>query len=113
MHGTRAVSRSPSVNAPATFTLRWLLPRLAKFRADHPDMNVDAILQALFRAPRRQELRRDGFARPCSLAQTRSAVTHRVHATKPADRTTSYVLAAPRQTRESSRADGAGSDTRD
>ena len=35
------VSRTLSVNAPATFTLRWLVPRLAKFRADHPDVNVD------------------------------------------------------------------------
>jgi LysR family transcriptional regulator, glycine cleavage system transcriptional activator len=34
------VSRSLSVNAPATFTLRWLVPRLAKFRAGHPDVDV-------------------------------------------------------------------------
>ena len=34
------VSRTLSVNAPATFTLRWLVPRLAKFRAEHPDVEV-------------------------------------------------------------------------
>ena len=34
------VSRTLSVNAPATFTLRWLVPRLAQFRAEHPDVNV-------------------------------------------------------------------------
>jgi LysR family glycine cleavage system transcriptional activator len=34
------VSRKLSVNAPATFTLRWLVPRLAKFRAEHPDVEV-------------------------------------------------------------------------
>ncbi|MFM0076241.1 transcriptional regulator GcvA [Paraburkholderia sediminicola] len=34
------VSRTLSVNAPATFTLRWLVPRLAKFRAEHPDVDV-------------------------------------------------------------------------
>jgi LysR family glycine cleavage system transcriptional activator len=28
------------VNAPATFTLRWLVPRLATFRAAHPDVDV-------------------------------------------------------------------------
>ena len=35
-----AVSRTLSVNALATFTLRWLVPRLAKFRAGHPDVEV-------------------------------------------------------------------------
>jgi LysR family glycine cleavage system transcriptional activator len=35
-----AVSRTLSVNAPATFTLRWLVPRLAQFRAEHPEVNV-------------------------------------------------------------------------
>ncbi|SDE39570.1 transcriptional regulator GcvA [Paraburkholderia lycopersici] len=35
-----AVSRTLSVSAPATFTLRWLVPRLAKFRAGHPDFEV-------------------------------------------------------------------------
>jgi LysR family glycine cleavage system transcriptional activator len=35
------VSRTLSVNAPATFTLRWLVPRLAKFRAAHPDVEVE------------------------------------------------------------------------
>jgi LysR family transcriptional regulator, glycine cleavage system transcriptional activator len=34
------VSRTLSVNAPATFTLRWLVPRLAKFRAEHVDVEV-------------------------------------------------------------------------
>lgn len=34
------VSRKLSVNAPATFTLRWLVPRLATFRAGHPDVEV-------------------------------------------------------------------------
>ncbi|MFM0274020.1 transcriptional regulator GcvA [Paraburkholderia aspalathi] len=33
-------SRTLSVNAPATFTLRWLVPRLAQFRAEHPDVDV-------------------------------------------------------------------------
>ena len=35
-----SVSRTLSVNAPATFTLRWLVPRLAKFRAEHVDVDV-------------------------------------------------------------------------
>jgi LysR family transcriptional regulator, glycine cleavage system transcriptional activator len=34
------VSRTLSVNAPATFTLRWLVPRLATFRAEHPHVDV-------------------------------------------------------------------------
>ncbi|HEY2023658.1 LysR substrate-binding domain-containing protein [Paraburkholderia sp.] len=34
------LSRALSVNAPATFTLRWLVPRLAKFRVEHPDVEV-------------------------------------------------------------------------
>ncbi|MGF6955607.1 transcriptional regulator GcvA [Paraburkholderia youngii] len=34
------LSRTLSVNAPATFTLRWLVPRLATFRAEHPDVEV-------------------------------------------------------------------------
>jgi len=34
------VSRTLSVNAPATFTLRWLVPRLAKFRVEHVDVDV-------------------------------------------------------------------------
>jgi LysR family transcriptional regulator, glycine cleavage system transcriptional activator len=34
------VSRTLLVNAPATFTLRWLVPRLAAFRAAHPDLEV-------------------------------------------------------------------------
>ena len=35
-----AVSRRLAVNAPATFTLRWLVPRLDRFRAAHPDVDV-------------------------------------------------------------------------
>uniref|UniRef100_UPI00083063C4 LysR substrate-binding domain-containing protein n=1 Tax=Cupriavidus sp. D384 TaxID=1538095 RepID=UPI00083063C4 len=35
-----AVARTLSVNASATFTLRWLVPRLAAFRAGHPDVEV-------------------------------------------------------------------------
>ncbi|ANN76386.1 transcriptional regulator GcvA [Bordetella flabilis] len=34
------MARTLSVNAPATFTLRWLVPRLAEFRARHPDVDV-------------------------------------------------------------------------
>lgn len=34
------VARTLSVNAPATFTLRWLVPRLATFRTRHPDVEV-------------------------------------------------------------------------
>ena len=33
-------SRTLTLNAPASFTLRWLLPRLARFLADYPDVNV-------------------------------------------------------------------------
>ena len=36
----RPVSRSLSVNAVATFTLRWLVPRLARFREAHPGVDV-------------------------------------------------------------------------
>jgi len=36
----QAVPRTLSVNASATFTLRWLVPRLAAFRAEHPDVEV-------------------------------------------------------------------------
>ncbi|HEY1608197.1 MAG TPA: transcriptional regulator GcvA [Paraburkholderia sp.] len=35
------VSRALAVNAPATFTLRWLVPRLARFRDAHPGVNVN------------------------------------------------------------------------
>ncbi|MGF6773542.1 LysR family glycine cleavage system transcriptional activator [Paraburkholderia sp. GAS199] len=35
------VARTLSVNAPATFTLRWLVPRLATFRAEHPGIEVN------------------------------------------------------------------------
>lgn len=34
------VSRTLSVNAPATFTLRWLVPRLERFRVEHADVDV-------------------------------------------------------------------------
>jgi len=34
------VSRTLSVNASATFTLRWLVPRLEKFRSEHADISV-------------------------------------------------------------------------
>lgn len=34
-------SRTLSVNAPATFTLRWLVPRLERFRAEHPGVDVN------------------------------------------------------------------------
>ena len=37
---SETVSRTLCVNSPATFTLRWLVPRLAKFRAEHPDVEV-------------------------------------------------------------------------
>ena len=38
---TETVARTLSVNASATFTLRWLVPRLAAFRAGHPDAEVN------------------------------------------------------------------------
>ena len=38
---TETVARTLSVNASATFTLRWLVPRLAAFRAAHPDAEVN------------------------------------------------------------------------
>jgi LysR family glycine cleavage system transcriptional activator len=34
------VSRTLNMDAPATFTLRWLVPRLEKFRVRHPDVEV-------------------------------------------------------------------------
>lgn len=37
---SEAVSRTLSVNAPATFVLRWLVPRLEDFRRAHPDVEV-------------------------------------------------------------------------
>jgi LysR family transcriptional regulator, glycine cleavage system transcriptional activator len=37
---TETAARALSVNAPATFALRWLVPRLAGFRAEHPDVEV-------------------------------------------------------------------------
>ncbi|WCM22883.1 transcriptional regulator GcvA [Paraburkholderia bryophila] len=36
----QTVSQTLSVNAPATFTLRWLVPRLATFRAAYPGVDV-------------------------------------------------------------------------
>ncbi|MDP9152968.1 MAG: transcriptional regulator GcvA [Pseudomonadota bacterium] len=38
-----AVSRTLTVNAPATFTLRWLVPRLARFHAGHQDVDVSVV----------------------------------------------------------------------
>jgi len=35
------VARTLTVNAPATFTLRWLVPRLARFRDAHPGVDVN------------------------------------------------------------------------
>ncbi|BAN26886.1 transcriptional regulator GcvA [Caballeronia insecticola] len=35
-----AVFRTLAVNAPATFVLRWLVPRLGRFRSAHPDVEV-------------------------------------------------------------------------
>jgi LysR family glycine cleavage system transcriptional activator len=43
LHKGRGSDRSTTtlrVNALATFSLRWLLPRLDSFRADHPDIEV-------------------------------------------------------------------------
>jgi LysR family glycine cleavage system transcriptional activator len=37
----QTTSRTLSVNAPATFTLRWLVPRLERFRAEHPGVDVN------------------------------------------------------------------------
>lgn len=37
---TANVSRTLSVNASATFTLRWLVPRLEKFRSEHANIDV-------------------------------------------------------------------------
>jgi LysR family glycine cleavage system transcriptional activator len=37
---SETVSRTLTVNAPATFTLRWLVPRLERFRVLHPDVEV-------------------------------------------------------------------------
>ena len=36
----QTVSQTLTVNAPATFTLRWLVPRLATFRAAYPGVDV-------------------------------------------------------------------------
>ena len=37
---SEAVFRTLAVNAPATFVLRWLVPRLERFRREHPDVEV-------------------------------------------------------------------------
>lgn len=37
---SEAVTRTLAVNAPATFVLRWLVPRLERFRREHPDVEV-------------------------------------------------------------------------
>ncbi|SAL00602.1 transcriptional regulator GcvA [Caballeronia ptereochthonis] len=37
---SEAVFRPLTVNAPATFVLRWLVPRLEHFRTEHPDVEV-------------------------------------------------------------------------
>lgn len=44
-HGTRQVQRSPEerrlrIKLPPTFAIRWLVPRLARFHALHPDIDV-------------------------------------------------------------------------
>lgn len=44
-HGTRQVQRSPDekrlrIKLPPTFAIRWLMPRLARFHAQHPDIDV-------------------------------------------------------------------------
>jgi LysR family transcriptional regulator, glycine cleavage system transcriptional activator len=44
-HGTRLVQRSPDerrlrIKLPPTFAIRWLMPRLARFHARHPDIDV-------------------------------------------------------------------------
>lgn len=39
-YGKIAAQKIIRVNAPATFAMRWLIPRLADFRARHPDVEV-------------------------------------------------------------------------
>lgn len=39
-YGKVAANRIVRVNAPATFAMRWLIPRLASFREAHPDVEV-------------------------------------------------------------------------
>lgn len=44
-HGTRQIQRSPDekrlrIKLPPTFAIRWLVPRLARFHAQHPDIDV-------------------------------------------------------------------------
>jgi LysR family glycine cleavage system transcriptional activator len=43
--GTRQIQRSPDekrlrIKLPPTFAIRWLMPRLARFHAQHPDIDV-------------------------------------------------------------------------
>lgn len=43
--GTRALQRSPDerrlrIKLPPTFAIRWLMPRLARFHAQHPEIDV-------------------------------------------------------------------------
>lgn len=44
-HGTRQLQRNPDerrlrIKLPPTFAIRWLMPRLARFHALHPDIDV-------------------------------------------------------------------------
>ncbi|GAP33894.1 LysR substrate-binding domain-containing protein [Piscinibacter sakaiensis] len=39
-YGKRVTSPVIRINAPATFAMRWLIPRLAHFRSDHPEVEV-------------------------------------------------------------------------
>jgi DNA-binding transcriptional LysR family regulator len=39
-YGKKASSKVIRVNAPATLAMRWLIPQLPSFRADHPDVEV-------------------------------------------------------------------------
>ena len=44
-HGTRQIQRSPDekrlrIKVPPTFAIRWFMPRLARFHAKHPDIDV-------------------------------------------------------------------------
>lgn len=39
-YGKKASTKVIRVNAPATLAMRWLIPQLPSFRADHPDVEV-------------------------------------------------------------------------
>ena len=39
-YGKRVTSKVIRINAPATFAMRWLIPKLAEFRAEHQDVEV-------------------------------------------------------------------------